>query len=123
MNRQGLSIVEALVAVAVLAVALAAIVPVFTSFARINTDNELRTGAVAAAQQVMDRLRQQPFGEWPASGSVEVVETGLRTYQVEVTYCTEDLAYCQSGSRHVRLGVGFNDRRVYAVETVYSRFD
>ena len=65
-RRDGLTLIEALVAVSILAILLAAVVPAFTNALRINTRSETRSQAVAAAQTlpalggISGDLRLQP---------------------------------------------------------------
>ncbi|MDZ7707507.1 MAG: type II secretion system protein [Trueperaceae bacterium] len=65
-SREGLTLVEALIAVSILTILLAAVIPAFTDALRINTRSEVRSQAVAAAQTVLDSLRAVPPSEWPA---------------------------------------------------------
>ncbi|MBA2667278.1 MAG: prepilin-type N-terminal cleavage/methylation domain-containing protein [Trueperaceae bacterium] len=121
--QRGFTIIEAIIAVAVIGIIVVGVLPLFINYARINTESEFRTGAVTAAQQVMDRLRFEPFTGWVASGTVQSIDTDLRTYDVTITYCTAELTLCQSGSRHVRLEVANSGRTYYTVESVFSRFE
>ena len=68
MNHRGFPLLEALVAMGLLAIMLVGVVPVFFSLMATNTRNEERSGAVAVAQQVMEELRQQDPATMPESG-------------------------------------------------------
>lgn len=120
-QRAGLTLVESLVALAVLAIAMAGVIPIFASNARINSRMELRTGSVVAAQTVLDDLRRQWVG-WPASSTVTV---GSRDYSVAISVCAEGSSDCmtRTDSRHVRLEVSHSGTTYYEVETVFTRFD
>ncbi len=126
--RKGLTIIEALVAIAILAVAMAALIPVFARNARINTQMELRSGAVSAAQFVLDDLRISQRsnwnGTWPTSREVEA---GSRTYDVDIDVCTSDLpgSPCLTtlDAKHIRLEVTHDGTTYFEVETVFTRFD
>lgn len=122
-GRRGFTIIEAIIAVAVIGIIVVGVLPIFINYARINTESEFRTGAVTAAQQVMDRLRSEAFTSWVDSGTVQSIDTSLRSYDVTITYCTPELTLCQSGSRHVRLEVANSGRTYYTVESVFSRFE
>lgn len=123
--RRGLTMVEALIAILILAVAMASLIPVFTRNARINTQMELRSGAVSAAQLVLDDLRISQRsdwnGTWPTSKSVSA---GSRTYDVGIDVCTTG-ADCLTtlDAKHIRLEVSNGGTTYYEVETVFTRFD
>lgn len=123
-NEQGFSLIEAIVAILILGVALSAIVPSFIFQAETTRQNELRTGAVAAAQQTLDSLRQQDFADWPAKGSDLTVATGLRDYTVTINWCETGVdTFCGDGSRQARATVSFQGEELYSVETVYTTFE
>lgn len=117
---QGLTLIEAVIALAILAVVMVGVIAGFASFSQANTRMELRSGAVAAAQQVLDELRTG--GTWPASMTVD---SGLRTYQVAINVCATGTSGCRSSAtaRHVRLEVSHEGTIHYEVETVYTQFD
>jgi hypothetical protein len=87
-----------------------------------NSLSEERSNAVAAAQQVMEELRQFDPGSLPSSGSsaVQTIAVGNHEYEVTAYYCRE-AAYCTSAARHIVLEVNFGGQTVYTVETVYTQ--
>jgi prepilin-type N-terminal cleavage/methylation domain-containing protein len=120
----GFSLVEALVAIAIIGILLAAVVPAFVSNLRINTDNEIRTGAVAASQTVLDRLRVRPKGEWPESGGSLSVSSHGRSFDVLVTYepfCQG--VTCYSGAEMIEVEVSYGSRSRYTVSSVFTTLD
>jgi type II secretory pathway pseudopilin PulG len=121
-NEKGFSLVEAVCALGLLAIALLGIVPTFQVLVNANTLNEQRSNAVAAAQEVMEALRQQSPSSLPTSGSsaVQTVTIGSRDYEVTAHYCTRS-EYCNADMRHIVLEVGYAGQNVYIVETVYTR--
>lgn len=122
MNERGMTVVEALVAIAILGVAMAAVMPAFVIQVHVNTDNELRSGAVAAAQQVMESLRLDDPASMPESGFTGplTINAGSRQYEAFVRYCRRS-DYCNAGSRNLVVEVYFDDRLVYSVETVFTQ--
>lgn len=121
-RRSGVGLTEAIVALALFAVVLTALLPGFTNQYRANTTNELRTGAVAVAQQQLDNLRAA--STWPATGTVDTVTTGTATYEAVLRYerfC--EGATCYPGARHVIMEVRHNGRALYRVETVFTMLD
>lgn len=123
--QRGFTFIEAIVALVILGIALAAIVPAFTSYSKINTDSQARGEAVAVAQQVLDRLRKREFTEWPSQGASETISSGTQLYQAVVSWCTEGTTNCSTtpSARQVKVEVKRNDKVIYTVETVYTDFD
>lgn len=122
-HSNGFSLIEALVAVSILSIALAAIAPIFISYAQVNRESQYKTQALALAQQIVDGLRQREFSEWPTSGRTEAVSSDGTEYQTRVSYCTGSLTYCSDGARHLKVEVSKNDKIYYQVETVYTAFE
>lgn len=122
MNDRGFTLLEALVAMAILGAALAGMIPAFQTFLDANSLSEQRSNAVAAAQQVMETLRQVDPATLPASGTSDVatVTVGLHEYEVVATYCAEP-SHCSSAARHVILEVSLAGQTVYTVESVFAR--
>src|SRR5690606_39205835 len=86
--KKGFTIVEALVAIVILAIAMAALIPVFTRNARINSRMELRSGAVSAAQFVLDDLRISQRDNWNGTWpTAENVTAGSHDYDVTIEVC------------------------------------
>ena len=122
-RARGFTLIEALIGVAILAVVLAGIVPAFLSYLRVNNQSDVRGGAVAAAESVLDNLRQTPIAAWGPSGTVLNASGGDRTYEVTVLYCTASLPYCSSDTRHVEAVVRYQGKVYYDVQTVYTRLN
>lgn len=122
MSERGFTLVEAVFALAILAITLAAVLPAFVDFLDANSLSEERSNAVAAAQQVMEELRQFDPGSLPTSGSsaVQTVTVGNHEYELTAHYCRESI-YCTSAARHIVLEVNFGGNTVYTVETVYTQ--
>ncbi len=120
LDAKGLSIVEVVVALAVLGLALAFIVPSFVGHLQANTASEVRSQAVFLAQREFESLRLRDPSTLPTSGSTERQEGyGGRTFTLRRTYCPQ-ASLCGPGSRHIRVEVIWNGRTVYAAETVYT---
>ena len=121
-DEKGFSLVEAVVAMGILAIVLLGIVPTVQVLMNANTISEQRSNAVAAAQEVIEALRQQSPSSLPTSGTsaTQTVSVGTRDYEVIAHYCTKT-QYCNDDMRHVVLEVNYAGRNVYIVETVYTR--
>lgn len=122
MNEEGFSLVETVCALGLLSIVLLGIVPTVQVLMRANTISEQRSNAVAAAEEVMEALRQQSPSSLPTSGSspVQTVTIGKRDYEVVAFYCKRS-QYCNDDMRHIVLEVGYAGQNVYIVESVYTR--
>jgi prepilin-type N-terminal cleavage/methylation domain-containing protein len=122
MKSRGFTLVEAVIALAILGITIAAVLPAFIDFLDANSLSEERSNAVAAAQQVMEELRQVDPGSLPSSGSsaVQTVTTGNHEYEVTAHYCRTP-SYCSTAGRHIVLEVNYGGKTVYTIETVYTR--
>ena len=122
MSERGFSLVESVVALAILGIVLLGIVPTFKVMMDANTLSEERSNAVEAAQQVLEALRQQSPSSLPTSGTsgIQIVQAGQHEYEVITHYCMES-SYCTADMRHIVLEVMFAGKKIYIVETVYTR--
>lgn len=121
--RAGFTLVETVVALSLLAIAIAAMLPAMVQAMRANTESEIRTGAVAVAQQEVDNLRAQS-GTWPSSGQTRAIAAGNATYQSTLSYqqyC--EGAKCFTGARTVTVEVRHNGKLYYRVQTVFTSLD
>lgn len=119
--RAGFTIIEVLAALSIFGVIAVFLAPIFSSHFRHNTRSELRSGAVAAAQQILDEYRQQMISSLPTGGSEDRnVTVGGRQFAATVTFCTR-AEYCAlSSTRHIKVQVKQNTDQLYEVETVYT---
>ncbi len=124
MNQRGLSLIEALTALAILAMAAVAVIPAFMSQVAANTRSEHRFGAIAAAEQVLESFRLVAPRTLPDSGTEPARSIWIsgREFTVVTTYC-ETPAYCGSDSRHLYVEVALDGRVIYDAETVYTTFE
>lgn len=122
MNQNGFTLIEALVAMSILSIALVGMVPGFQTFLDANSVSEERSNGLAAAQNVMEALREADPGSLPTSGTspVQAVTVGQHEYEVVVHYCTVAM-YCNAASRHVLVEVDFAGKNIYTVESVFTR--
>ncbi len=122
MSSRGFTLLESLIAMALLGIALAGLLPSFQAFMDANSFSEERSNAVAAAQSVMEALRQVDPSTLPASGTSAVlaVTVGDHEYEVVTTYCAE-ASFCSSAARHILLEVSFAGKTIYTVESVFAR--
>jgi prepilin-type N-terminal cleavage/methylation domain-containing protein len=122
MRRAGFTLVEVLIAMAILSIAVTGIAPIFMTHLQINTTSGVRSGAVAAAQQKLDALRLVDPATMPLTGSSapEDVTVGGRTYQVTTTYCAMG-SFCNAESRYIQVEVSYREKTRYTVDTVFTQ--
>jgi len=123
-SRTGFSLIEAIIAIAIVAILLAGVVPAFVSNLRVNTDSEIRSGAVAAAQTVLDQFRVRPKSQWQTSGSTVTIVSHGRSYDVLAQhgpFCQDGT--CYADSELIELEVSHGGRSRYAVATVFTVLD
>lgn len=122
-SEQGFTLLEATIATLLLGILLAGLLPHFTVYSDINSLNEVRTGAVQAAQAQMESLRVLDVSTLPTTGGTraETVEIGSNTYSVITRFCVvTDL--CDADSRHLVVEVSSDGKTIYTLETVYTMF-
>jgi prepilin-type N-terminal cleavage/methylation domain-containing protein len=121
-GERGVSLVEVLLALLILGIVLAGMVPSFLAFLDVNTRNEERTGAVQAAQTVLESLRLADPAMLPSGGASQPqpIRVGERTYQVVTRYCVVS-AFCDSDSRHLAVEVLHEGNLLYSAETVFTQ--
>lgn len=122
MKEDGFTLLEALVAMGLMAILLVGVLPTFSVLLAANTRNEERTGAVAVGQQVMEQLRQEEIADLPEDGAVgpQIVSVDGRDYEVRTWYCLAE-QFCGEDSRHVLIEVNYGGQTVFAIESVYTQ--
>ena len=122
MSERGFTLLEGLLALAILGIALAGILPAFFGYMNVNTRNEVRTGAVAAAQEQMEALRFADPSALPTSGATGPSYIGIddREYELVSRYCIRP-EYCTANTRHVLVEVGFGGNVIYQTESVFTK--
>jgi len=121
-NERGFTLLEGLLALAILGIALAGILPAFFGYMNVNTRNEMRTGAVAAAQQQMEALRFADPTAMPTTGATGpgYISIANREYELTNHFCIRS-EFCTTNSRHVLVEVGFGGNVVYQTESVFTK--
>jgi prepilin-type N-terminal cleavage/methylation domain-containing protein len=122
MNEHGFSLLEVLLAVTLIGLIVIGVLPAMLACKDTNSLNEIRSGAAAAAQRVMEEHRRADPALLPTSGSsaVEVVTVGDRDYEVISYFCLEP-AWCDLVSRHIVVEVGHGTETVVSIETVFTQ--
>ncbi|MER3483066.1 MAG: prepilin-type cleavage/methylation domain-containing protein [Meiothermus sp.] len=125
MKTSGFSLIEALVALVILGIALAAIVPGFIGYFNVNNNQEVRSQAVIAAQRVLEEKRTVDPNTMPRSGSdpAQTISAGGRTFTYVVTYREDATNSCTVSCRFVRVDIIYGGGVVYAAETAYTQLN
>lgn len=126
MSSKGFTLIETLVSLSIFSIAALGLAKAFSDNIRTNTNNERRTSAIMAVQQVLDRLRQSDPATLPSSNSttVETKTVGFRNFVVTTTYCPTSVAttYCTSPNiRYLNLKAELSGVNVYEVNTIYAQ--
>jgi prepilin-type N-terminal cleavage/methylation domain-containing protein len=124
MSDRGFSLVEAVVAVAILGLAVTAVLPAFLTQLDANTRSGLRSVAAGIAAERLEALRSADPTGLPTGGAPETQAVAVdgRGYELRTTYCGEPL-YCpptSPGARHIRVEVWLDGRRLFDAETVFT---
>lgn len=122
MSERGFTLVEVLIALAITGVVLLFLLPTFFTYMDANTRNEVRTGGIAAAQQVVETVRRMDPETLPNTGNsgIQVVQVGDRNFEAITRYCATP-SYCTPSSRHLTIEVSHGGELIYTVETVYTQ--
>lgn len=122
-GERGVTLIEVLVSMSLFAIASLAIGHAFNTHVMFNNKSEKKSGAIVAAQQVLDQLRVLDPATFPTSGSDadRSVTVGSRTYTVSVQYCNPT-TYCTSNNiRFIHVAAKLNGQTEYSVDTVFSQ--
>jgi type II secretory pathway pseudopilin PulG len=132
-RERGLTIVESMVAAVVFGITVTTLSSIFAQQKMVSLESEMKTGAVAVSQQILDELRQTNIGNLPSSGTSTTLPSGSpttsianmgRTYSAVMYYCEKvtngNADYCNATTRQVRVEVKSNGRKIYEAETVFT---
>ncbi len=120
-NQEGSSLLEALIAVAILVTTLVYIFGAMSSFTVLNSRNQTRTNAAFAARSRMEQLRYLDPATLPATGSqTSAASVGAYQFTIVTQYCSAS-SYCDSNTRHIIVSVKENGKPVFETETVLTQ--
>ncbi|HSH70955.1 MAG TPA: type II secretion system protein [Deferrisomatales bacterium] len=107
---RGFTLVEALVALGLFAVGMAALMPLAVTNVRANANASVRTHALALAQEEIERFRATPFSDLPAVGATgtPAVLDAVYTRQWSVVAVPTPLTGDADDLRRIRVVVGWN---------------
>lgn len=122
-DNRGFTLAEVMVSFAIFAMLVTGIIPAFSSLVQRNSAMEVRSGAMNAAQIVLDRLRLQDPGSLPSSGTsaAETVSVDGRDFSVTTSYCVNSAFCASANNRHLTVRVRYKGEQLFDVETVFTR--
>lgn len=120
MNTKGFSIVELMIAMAILGIIGGAILSLQMANVNANTQTEIRMQGTSVVRQGMEELRARDV--LPVSGSETSEITNGRTFQVIKEFCpTTNDPPCTDTSIHVRVTAKFNGKAITSADTVFTK--
>ena len=121
-TQVGFTLIETIIAIAILGLTLSFIIPAIVSNLRINNRSETRSYAIIASQRILEVLRAVNPQNLPVTGTGTAINVilGGKTYVATPTYCSIS-TYCTTTSRYVQVKVTLDTELLYTVETVFSR--
>ncbi|WP_162621413.1 type II secretion system protein [Deinococcus arenae] len=128
-RQAGFTIIELLVALAVLGIAMATIMSAMLANTNLNNKVEKQANAMRVAEQVMESYRQRSdYGTLRAPLSQNVTMNG-RTYTAMTTFCPTDLPSatlssmpCNNTSVYIRVEVRDGITALQKVESYFTQF-
>lgn len=120
----GFSLMEVLVAVAILSITTASLTSGFVNNSKMNTKSEIKTEAIQVAQMILDELRVNRMVSLGLTGMLTYdYEMGDRSYQIDVELCAAP-QYCPPvttpSTRHLTVNVSYEGNHIYEIQTVYT---
>jgi type II secretory pathway pseudopilin PulG len=136
-HERGLTIVENIAAMTIMFAAMGGVAMLMLSYQLQNVKNEIKSGGIAAAEQLMDQLRQCNTRTLPKSGTTTIPASntvtvkfcglaipplryaGNKLFSAKVTYC-KNSTYCDDKTRHLNVEIFYENTSIYQTETVYT---
>lgn len=136
--QKGMTLVETVVAMVIFTTMVASFLPLFVTYKATTIRNDIRLGAVAVSQQVMDELRRIDPGKLPTTGdnletyptvaqggtgaSIAAMVHKGKTYRVTITYCNPTTS-CVGDTRRIRVRAFHNSTTdpIFQLETIYTK--
>jgi type II secretory pathway pseudopilin PulG len=125
-KEEAFSLIEVMFALGLFGIVSLSMASSFIQHMRANTDNEVRSGAIQAAQLVLDGLRTEDPASMPGDADSPATESRTetvagRSFTVNITYC-QDATLCASANmRHISVSVEYQGRTRFETQTVYTQ--
>lgn len=124
-TAQGFTLIEILVALAILSIALGALLSAMLANASLNTKVDRTAEAVRVSENLLEGYRQT--GEYGSlrGQKVETVTRRNQTFTVSTDFCPLDAPNtmpCSGAAVYIRLKVDYGNATLHRVETYYTNF-
>ncbi len=120
--ENGFSLIEVLISLMIFSVVLAGMGPAFVSHTRYNSQSEIRSEAIAVAEQAVDGLRFTDPTQLPSSGSSQQnIVIGNRTYNATTSYCLNSQFCSSANNRHITVAVSYKNKNIFSTQTVFTQ--
>lgn len=122
----GMTIIEVLIALALLGLTLSILTTSMISNANLNDTIDKRGQAIRLAEKLLERYRydEDSYGDLASKGIVESKEEhNGYIFPVKTTFCPSDMPkqmVCDDSSVYIRLEVLNNNKVLYKTETYYT---
>ncbi len=116
---------EAMAAMVIVTILIVAIVPALVGFTHVNQKSEWRSGAVDAAELLLERYRTQEVGSTlptTTANQTETVSIGGLDYEATTLFC-QTISYCDGETTHIKVEVSYQNEKLYEVETVFTNLN
>ena len=125
LRSSGFTLVEILFSLGLFATLSLALTTTSAVFMRINSDNDIRSGAIQVASIVIDQLRSTNPSTLPTVGAQELRDVTISgrpsPFNVTITYCARPELCTGVESRHLRVRVAYKGRDRFSTDTVITQ--
>lgn len=126
-RTQGITIVEVLVALAILGIALTTLLSAMISNTRLNTQVDQRSEAIRISEDTLEAYRQAGnYGVLATSAPrTSTVTRRNQPYTVVATFCPSDKPVrmiCSNTAVYIRVEVNSGSKMLHKAETYYTTF-
>ena len=121
-DHRGFSLIEVMASIAIFGIVATGMTSSFVKMQQTNLANEIKTGAMGAAQKVLDELRVSDPASLPSSGTSapQTITIQGRAFSVTTTYCPV-ATYCTSTMRQLRITANYKSVKRYEVDSIYCQ--
>ncbi|PTA67773.1 type II secretion system protein [Deinococcus arcticus] len=128
--QAGFTVVELLIALAILGVAMSTVISAMLANTSLNTRVERQANAVRVSEQVMESYRQRTdYAALQFNDLSQTVVMNGQTYTANTDFCPNDLPQatknsmpCSSTSVYIRVEVKHGNTVLHRAETYFTQF-
>ena len=127
-NQSGFTLLEFIVSMGILSFAISGFLSSSISMSKMLSNGDIQSKAILVAQEVLDEVRLYDLKSLTTTNhsdsAINITIDGV-TLSAIVTYC-KNSTFCPPTSsndvRHINVDVYFQGKKVYDIETVYTKF-